>query len=97
MHLSPRKPRQHGALQILYCIVLSPKPPLVQDTSKVIHLLQAFLNGIFVLYRCLLEHSNSGEKSFDSILFDSRYRIDFFRFDLIQQSDKFAACTLIFK
>jgi len=32
---------------------------------------------------CLLEHSNSGEKSF--------------RFDSIGQSDKFAACTLIFK
>ena len=27
--------------------------------------------------------------------FDSRYRIDFF--DSIRQSDKFAACTLIFK
>jgi len=26
----------------------------------------------------LLEHSNSGKKSFDSIRFDSRYRIDFF-------------------
>ena len=25
-----------------------------------------------------LEHSNSGKKSFDSIRFDSRYRIDFF-------------------
>ena len=25
-----------------------------------------------------IEHSNSGEKSFDSIRFDSRYRIDFF-------------------
>jgi len=32
-----------------------------------------------------------------SIRFDSRYRIDFFRFDSIRQSDKFAACTLIFK
>jgi len=30
---------------------------------------------------CLVEHSNSGKKSFDSI----------------RQSDKFAACTLIFK
>jgi len=29
--------------------------------------------------------------------FDSRYRIDFFLFDSIRQSDKFAACTLIFK
>ena len=42
-----------------------------------------------------LEHSNSGKKSFDSIRFDSRYRIDFF--DSIRQSDKFAAYTLIFK
>jgi len=32
---------------------------------------------------CLLEHSNSGEKKF--------------RFDSIRQSDKFAACALIFK
>jgi len=47
--------------------------------------------------RYAVEHSNSGEKSFDSILFDSRYRIDFIRFDSIRQSDKFAACTLIFK
>ena len=38
-----------------------------------------------------------GQKSFDSIRFDSRYRIDFFRFDSIRQSDKFAASTLIFK
>ena len=30
-----------------------------------------------------------------SIRFDFRYRIDFF--DSIRQSDKFAACTLIFK
>jgi len=37
------------------------------------------------------------KKSFDSIRFDSRYRIDFFLFDSIRQSDKFAACTLIFK
>ena len=36
-----------------------------------------------------------GQKSFHSILFDSCYRIDFF--DSIRQSDKFAACTLIFK
>ena len=42
-----------------------------------------------------LRHSNSGKKV--SIRFDSRYRIDFFRFDYIRQSDKFAACTLIFK
>jgi len=35
------------------------------------------------------------QKSFHSIRFDSRYRIDFF--DSIRQSDKFAACTLIFK
>ena len=36
-----------------------------------------------------LEHSNSGKKfRFDSIRFDSRYRIDFF--DSICQSDKFA-------
>jgi len=42
-----------------------------------------------------LEHSNSGKKV--SIRFDSRYRIDFFRFDSIRQSDKFAASTLIFK
>jgi len=41
---------------------------------------------------CALEHSNSGKKKFQ---FDSRYRIDFF--DSIRQSDKFAACTLIFK
>ena len=33
-----------------------------------------------------------GQKKFR---FDSRYRIDFF--DSIRQSDKFAACTLIFK
>jgi len=32
-----------------------------------------------------------------SIRFDYRYRIDFFRFDSIRQSDKFAASTLIFK
>ena len=38
-----------------------------------------------------------GQKSFDSIRFDSRYRIDFFRFYSIRQSNKFAACTLIFK
>ena len=44
-----------------------------------------------------IEQSNSSKKSFDSIRFDSRYRIDFFRFDSIRQSDKFAACTLIFK
>jgi len=37
------------------------------------------------------------KKSFDSIRFDFRYRIDFFRIDSIRQSDKFAACTLIFK
>jgi len=36
-----------------------------------------------------------GQKSFDLIQFDSRYRIDFF--DSIRQSDKFAASTLIFK
>jgi len=30
------------------------------------------------IVRDLLEHSNSGKKSFDSIRFDSRYRIDFF-------------------
>ena len=29
---------------------------------------------------CQVEHSNSGQKSYDSIRFDSRYRIDFFRF-----------------
>jgi len=45
--------------------------------------------------RCLIEHSNSGKKV--SIRFDSRYRIDFFRFDSIRQSDKFAAYTLIFR
>ena len=28
--------------------------------------------------QCAIEHSNSGKKSFDSIRFDSRYRIDFF-------------------
>ena len=44
------------------------------------------------LKRLLLEHSNSGKKKFR---FDSRYRIDFF--DSIRQSDKLAACTLIFK
>ena len=44
------------------------------------------------LRHCVVEHSNSGEK----FRFDSRYRIDFF-FDSIRQSDKFAACTLIFK
>ena len=38
-----------------------------------------------------------GQKSFDSIRFDSRYRIDFFRLDSICQSYKFAASTLIFK
>ena len=42
-----------------------------------------------------LEHSNSGKKSFDSIRFSLPNR--FFRFDSIRQSDKFAACTLIFK
>ena len=42
-----------------------------------------------------IEHANSDKKSFVSIRFDSRYRIDFF--DSIRQSDKFAACTLIFK
>ena len=36
-----------------------------------------------------------GQKSFHSILFDSCYRIDFS--DSIRQSDKLAACTLIFK
>ena len=41
--------------------------------------------------RCVLEHSNLGKK----FRFDSRYRINFF--DSIRQSDKFAACTLIFK
>jgi len=40
-----------------------------------------------------LEHSNLGKKV--SIRFDSRYRIDFFY--SIWQSDKFAACTVIFK
>jgi len=49
------------------------------------------------LWSYLLEHSNSGKKSFDSIRFDFRYRIDFFRFYSIRQSDKFAVCTLIFK
>jgi len=40
-----------------------------------------------------------GQKKFrfDSIRFDSSYRIDFFRFDSIRQSHKFAASTLIFK
>ena len=42
-----------------------------------------------------VEHSNLGKKSNDSIRLISRYRIDFF--DSIRQSDKFAACTLIFK
>ena len=41
-----------------------------------------------------LEHSNSGKKV--SIRFDSRYRIDFFRFDSIRQSDKFATCTYLY-
>jgi len=40
----------------------------------------------------VVEHSNSGKKV--SIRFDSRYQIDFFRFDSIRQSDKFAASTL---
>ena len=43
---------------------LVPAHPVVPDKGP--------LNG------CVLEHSNSGEKSFDSIRFDSRYRIDFF-------------------
>jgi len=42
-----------------------------------------------------VEHYNSGKKSFDSIQFSLPNR--FFRFDSIRQSDKFAACTLIFK
>jgi len=41
---------------------------------------------------CRLEHSNSGKKSFDSIL-----ATESIFFDSIRQSDKFAACTLIFK
>jgi len=52
-----------------------------------------FLFLIFSVILCLLEHSNSDKKV--SIRFDSRYRIDFF--DSIRQSDKFAACTLVFK
>jgi len=32
----------------------------------------------------LVEHSNSGKKSFNSIRFDSRYGIDFDFFDSIQ-------------
>ena len=39
-----------------------------------------------------LEHSNSGKKSFDSIL-----AIESIFFDSIRQFDKLAACTLIFK
>ena len=48
--------------------------------------------------RMLLVYSKAfqfGQKSFDSIRFDFRCGIDFF--DSIRQSDKFAACTLIFK
>jgi len=41
---------------------------------------------------CRLEHSNSGKKNFDSIL--ATESIFFYS---IRQSDKFAACTLIFK
>jgi len=40
----------------------------------------------------LLEHSNSGKKSFDSIL-----ATELIFFDSNRQSDKFAASTLIFK
>ena len=43
----------------------------------------------------VVEHSNSGKKSYDSIRFSLPNR--FFRFDSIRQSDKFAASTLIFK
>jgi len=47
----------------------------------------------YVVYdSCALEHSNSGKKSFDSILATK----SIFRLDSIRQSDKFAACTLIF-
>ena len=45
---------------------------------------------LFIGYR--VEHSNSGNKSFDSIL-----ATESIFFDSIRQSDKFAACTLIFK
>jgi len=41
---------------------------------------------------CIVEHSNSGKKSFDSIL-----ATESIFFDSIRQSDKCAACTLIFK
>ena len=41
-----------------------------------------------------IEHSNSGKKSFDSIRFSLPNQ---FFSDSIRQSDKFAACTLIFK
>jgi len=40
----------------------------------------------------ILQHSNLGKKSFDSIL-----ATESIFFDSIRQSDKFAACTLIFK
>jgi len=40
-----------------------------------------------------IEHSNSGKNSLDSIRFSLPNRF----FDSIRQSDKFAACTLIFK
>jgi len=64
----------------------SPAPCLVA-----IVFLFRFLFLTFSVILCLLEHSNSDKK----FRFDSRYQIDFF--DSIRQSDKFAACTLVFK
>jgi len=50
------------------------------------------INFVSLCIFCLLERSNSGKKCFDSIL-----ATESIFFDSIRQTDKFAACTLIFK
>ena len=73
---------------IVICYVL---PVLWTQTRLIFHMpkIQGRCDLVSI---CVVEHSNSGKKV--SIRFSLPNR---FFFDSIRQSDKFAACTLIFK